>query len=140
MTAEQNQSTFARFAEIWNTGNTAGLEDCVADSYVRHDPGLPMEVRGPEALRQLMAMYRSAIPDLTFDVVLSLADGDYIGVVLLARGTHQGELMGIAPTGRSLAVHTSDFFRFEDGKIVEQWAQVDNLGLLQQLGALPAPA
>jgi predicted ester cyclase len=82
-------------------------------------------------------MYRSAFPDLSFEVQETVTDGEWVAVRWTSTGTHEGELMGIEPTGKKTAVEGIELDRIEDGKIVESRVSWDALGLLQQLGAVP---
>ena len=139
MSVEENKALVRRWVDLWNTGNLDAVGEFVTPDYVRHDPNGP-EVRGPEAERQLVAMYLAAFPDLRFTVEHLLAEGDTVLARLTARGTHRGELLGIPPTGKQVTVAVMDLFRLAGGKIAEQWVAMDALGLLQQLGAVPGPA
>ena len=85
-------------------------------------------------------MYRSAFPDLRFTIEDMIAEGDKVATCWRAAGTHQGELMGIAPTGKRVEVIGMIVSRFAGGKIVEDLEVMDTLGLLQQLGAIPEAA
>ena len=85
-------------------------------------------------------MYRAAYPDTRLAIGEMIAEGDLVAMTWTATGTHQGELMGIAPTGRSVTVTGMGVDRISGGQIVESWANYDALGMLAQLGAIPAPA
>ncbi len=139
MSPEAHKATIQRFAQIWNSGDLAALDDLVAAGYVRHDPGLPMPITGPDGLRQLIPLYRAAFPDLYFTAELLLAEGDLVAARWQVRGTQLGELLGIPATGKLIAIAATDIYRFADGKLIEQWVAVDNLGMLQQLGVAPTP-
>ena len=82
-------------------------------------------------------MYRAAFPDMHLTAEDMIAEADKVVQRLTARGTHQGELMDIPPTGRQITVTAIEIFRLAEGKIAEQWVALDNLGLLQQLGVIP---
>ena len=138
MATEEPKALIRRWVELWNAGDAAAIAAFVAPDYVRHDPNAP-EVRGPEAERQLVAMYRAAFPDLHFTVEHLVAEGDLVVARYTVRGTHRGELLGIPPTGAQVTLAAMELYRLADGKIAEQWVAMDALGLLQQLGALPAP-
>ncbi|MDQ4076676.1 MAG: ester cyclase [Chloroflexota bacterium] len=141
MTAEDLKMIVRRYAEeVWNQGAIDAVDRYIAGDYVRHDPGLPTEVHGPEGIERLVPMYRSAFPDIHFTAADILAEGDRVVVRWDVRGTHQGDLMGIPPTGREVRLTAIEIFRLANGKIAEQWVLVDNLGMLQQLGAFPPPA
>jgi steroid delta-isomerase-like uncharacterized protein len=115
-------------------GDLAAMETFVAPDYVRHDPGVPFEVRGPEGFRQLVAAYRAAFPDFHLDLLAATESGDYVGTYWHATGTQRGEFMGAPPSGRTFDVTALETFRFADGKIAEHWVVVDTALLLQQLG------
>lgn len=137
--AAEHKATIRQYAEeVWNQGNLAVIDTYIAPDYLRHDPGVPMEIRGPEGIKQLAMMYRSAFPDIHFTAEDLVAEGDRVVARWTVHGTHQGELMGIPPTGRQVTVTAIEIFRLANGKIAEQWVAVDNLGLLQQIGAIPA--
>ena len=138
MSMEDNKAVLDRYVEeVWIRGNLAAVDDYIATDYVRHDPGLPAPIRGPEGVRQLVHVYRTAFPDINFTVEMTIAEADKVAVLLGVRGTHLGELMGIPATGRPVAITAMEIFRFVSGKVVEQWVAVDNLGMLRQLGVMP---
>lgn len=92
--SEENKAIVRRWVEAFNEGNVDAVDELVTDSYVRHDPNSP-EVRGPEEEKQLIAMYRSAFPDLHFTVEDMVAEGDKVVIRVGIRATHKGELLGI---------------------------------------------
>ena len=138
MSTEENKALVHRWVELWNAGDVDAIGDLVAAAYVRHDPSAP-EVRGPEAQRQLVAMYLAAFPDLRFTVEDLIAADDRVTTRLTARATHRGELLGIPPTGNEVTIAAMETYRIAGGRIAEQWVVMDALGMLQQLGAIPAP-
>ena len=138
MSLEENKALVRRWVELWNAGDAAAIAELVTPDYVRHDSNGP-EVGGPAAERQLVEMYRTAFPDLHFTIEHLVAEGDLVVARLTVRGTHRGELLGVPPTGRPITLAAMDLYRIRDGKIAEQWVMLDALGLLQQLGAIPAP-
>ncbi len=138
MSPEANKNIIRRWVDVWHSKNVAAVTDCVTADYVRHDPNVP-EIRGIPAEQQLMTMFLTAFPDLHFTIEDLLAEGDTVVSRLTARGTHQGELFGIPPTNRHITISAVEIYRLADGKIAEQWAIMDTLGMLQQLGALPTP-
>ncbi len=128
------------FEEGWSKGNLDVVDECVGASYVGYDPAQPEPTRGIEALKQSIQGYRAAFPDLTFTIDEAYAAGaDHTVLRWTARGTQQGALLGISPTGRSASVVGLTLSRIEGGKIVEEHTNWDTLGLLQQLGAITAP-
>jgi steroid delta-isomerase-like uncharacterized protein len=138
MSAEENKAIIQQWVQTWNTANVAGIGQLVTSDYVRHDPNTP-EVRGPEAETQLVSMYLRAFPDLHFTVEDLIAAGDKVVARLTARGTQQGELFGVPPTGTQVALSVIEIYRLVGGRIAEQWVTMDALGLMQQLGVVPAP-
>src|SRR5205823_14624824 len=94
---------------------------------------------GIEGSKQFIAMYLTAFPDVHFTVEDIIAEGDKVVTRLTVRGTQQGAFMGIPATGKQTTSTGIDINRIVDGKSVEHWLEMDTLGLLQQLGAVPAP-
>jgi predicted ester cyclase len=95
----------------------------------------PGVAAGAEGVRQQFDAFRAAFPDFEATIHDQIAEGDKVVTRKVFRGTHEGELMGIAPTGRAVEIEVIDIVRVQDGRIVEHWNVVDRLGLLQQLGA-----
>jgi steroid delta-isomerase-like uncharacterized protein len=138
--SEQNKAIVRRYGEdFWGKGDLDAADELFADELVDHSPAVPDLAPGPAGQRQALAAYREAFPDLRVTNEDVLAEGDKVVLRWTARGTHQGDLMGIPPTGRLVTLKGIDILRIENGKIVERWAEYDNLGLLQQLGIVPAP-
>ena len=86
-----------------------------------------------------VAMLHTAFPDLHYTVENVLAEGELAAGHVTVRGTHQGEFLGIAPTGREVTWSETHVGRYENGKLVEHWGNSDDLGIMQQLGAVPEP-
>lgn len=128
------------FVEIFNKGNLAVAEELFAASYVAHDPANPSTVRGPDFVKQDATIYRTAFPDLQITIEEQIAEGDRVVTRWTARGTHRGELMGIAPTGKQMAITGISISRIAGGKGVEGWDNWDTLGMMQQLGVIPQMA
>jgi steroid delta-isomerase-like uncharacterized protein len=138
--AEENKAVVLRQEEeIFTRGNLDAAEEIYAPGYVGHDPSNPEDVMGPEAAKQAAADYRRAFPDLRVTVEDLIAEGDKVVARLRFSGTHLGELEGIAPTGRRVDCTGIVVSRMEGGKIAEDWANFDDLGLMRQLGAIPPP-
>ena len=103
--------------------------------------GYPPPVTEWGSLRSFYATFLSAFPDLTLSVHETVADGDVLAIRFSVAGTHNGDFMGVAATGRQIDVGGMTFMHFsEDDQVIERWNQLDDVGLLTQLGALPAPA
>lgn len=137
--AEANKAIAREYFEAFAGGDLDWLDGHVAPDFIRHDPGLPFEVRGPEGVRRLNSAFLTAFPDLRLDVEDVIGEGEKVLARLTIRGTHLGELMEIEPTGKEVEVGVLDLFRIADGKLAEHWAAIDNLGLMQQIGPFAEP-
>ena len=140
--SDQNKALSRRsFEEIWNQGNLAVINELVAPNATFHDPSVPGgKFIGPEGLTQFVQIYRGAFPDVQITVNDQVAEGDKVVTRWTATGTHRGQLMGIAPTGKHATVTGVDIDRYEAGKVVEAWASYDMHGMLEQLGVVPSLA
>ena len=125
--------------EVYGAGNLDVVDEIVSTGYVGHDSAIPEPLRGPGAVKQAAAGYRAAFPDLRLTIESQIAEDDVVVTRWTATGTHQGELFGIAPTGKQATVSGISIDRFSGGKVAESWTNWDTLGLLQQLGAVAAP-
>jgi steroid delta-isomerase-like uncharacterized protein len=134
---ERNEALMRRFyEELWSRGNLEAIPELVAEDFVDHQApaGQP---RGRERLADLVVAWRTAFPDMRETVEDLISDGDKVVGRFPMRGTHQGEFMGIAPTGRSVTMRRVDIVRIAGGKIAEFWYAEQMLELMQQLGAEP---
>jgi steroid delta-isomerase-like uncharacterized protein len=135
MSKEQNAAALAKFAEGVNTGNYDLFNDVVAPDSIDHDPA-PGQVPGPQGYRALFAEMRKAFPDMKVELAKLVADEDNVAFAYTFTGTHKGPLMGIPATGRKVKIRGMQISQFRDGKMVERWGSSDQLGILQQLGAM----
>jgi predicted ester cyclase len=119
-----------------STGYRELIDTYPADEFVGYASGIPEPHRGPEELKQTLAMFREGFPDLTSEILNSCSAGDMAAVHWVSRGTHEGEFMNIEPTGAQIEFEGMEFVRFEDGKIVESHVVWDALGVLGQLGVV----
>ena len=137
MSAEANKGVVRRFNEAmkqyWRTGNMSLFDEVLAPDFVQHWPGFPPDRQG---YLQMLQMFRAAFPDLEKRAEDMLADGDKVIDRVTVRGTHQGDFMGLPPTGKLMMVTEMHIARVAGGKIVERWGEWDQLGLLQQIGAI----
>lgn len=124
--------------ELFGMGNFELAHELIAPDAVGHDSARPEPAMGPDGVIESARGYRDAFPDLHLTANQVIADGDYVAVRWTARGTHKGDLFGIAPTGKETTVTGITMDRWADGKLAESWTNWDTLGLLQQLGAVPA--
>jgi len=125
--------------EVWSRGDLALVDEIVTADYVQHDPVLPDPIRGPEALKEAVATYRRGTPDLTKTVEGTFVDEPTVVVPYTATGTHDGEFLGVAPTGREIEVEGVFVSCVEGRKLAEGTDMWDAFGLFQQVGALPEP-
>jgi len=133
--AEKNKANIKRIIEeLYSQGDLRVTEQLYAANYTRHDPATPDVGTGVAAVKQVVNTYRTAFPDLTLTTQDLVAEGDKVLVRWSARGTHQGELQGAAPTGKRFEVTGLTLMQFADGQIVEEWTNWDTLGMFQQLG------
>ncbi len=138
--SEANKTISRRLTEeAFNQGKYDVIEELVAPTFVNHDPTTG-DTKGPQGTRELIEGYRSAFPDLKLTIEEQVAEGDLVATRWTARGTHKGELMGIAPTGKESTVTGMSIEKITNGKIVESWNNWDTLGMMRQLGAVPALA
>jgi steroid delta-isomerase-like uncharacterized protein len=124
------------FEEVCTVGNLDMINELVTADAVHLDRDAE-EYHGPTGVREWIAGYRSAFPDLRVTVQEQVAAGDTVASRWVTKGTHQGELWGIPPTGKSFAITGVTLDRFVDGRIAESKESWDAMGMLQQLGVLP---
>ena len=123
--------------ELWGQRNPEVLDEIIAPEFVLHDPSLPDLPKGPEGARQYYEMFVTAFPDIQVTNDKVIASGDHVAALWSARGTHDGNAMGIPPTGRQVTITGQALYRVSNGQIVEEWVHADMVGLLKQLGAIP---
>ena len=125
---------------VWRDRDLTIIDQLIAEEYVGHDPTQPGPIVGRDGFKQFVGMYQSAFEDATITIDDQIAEGDQVVTRWTGRGTHTGELMGIAPTGKEVTVSGLTVSRLAGGKIAEEWELMDALGMLVQLGAVPQPA
>ena len=137
MSTEENKAVLRRNCEeVFNKGDLAVADETIANNYVYHGSG-GQEFKGPEGFKQMVTMFRTAFPDFHMKIDDMVAVGDKMAHRLTGRGTHKGDFMGIAPTGKQVTVSAITISRFAGGKEVEAWSSMDMLTLYQQLGVSP---
>jgi steroid delta-isomerase-like uncharacterized protein len=135
---EENKRLAARpHEEVFNQGNLDAADEIFSADYVQHESHLPPLPPGPEGVKRLASLLRAAFPDLHLTLNDTIAEGDKVTHRWTFQGTHQGEFNGIPATGRRVVIAGIDIWRIVDGKLVENQQVVDNLSLLEQLGAIP---
>ena len=121
---------------IWNAGDYASVSDFVTSDFLSHGSHRGKDIRGVAGVAHFFSTLRMSFPDLNFEIVEQIAEGDKVATRWRATGTHSADFLGIPPTGRSVTSTGIEIERLAGGKVVESWAHWDELGLLQQLGAL----
>jgi steroid delta-isomerase-like uncharacterized protein len=137
--SDANKAIMTRlYEEVISQGDLELLDELVSPDLVNHSvpPGLPP---GIEGFRQQVSMIHGGMPDLRTDVDDMIAEGDQVVTRWTGTGTHQGELMGVAPTGKTITVSGVGIHRIAAGKVVEHRDFFDQLDFMQQLGAIPRP-
>ena len=137
MSAE-NKSVIRRWIDAINRGDLEAGAQLMDANYIRHLPGL--ESRGPEGFKEVAAMFLTGFPDLKLTIEDLIAEGDRIVVRFTARGTHLGTFAGIPPTNRPITVPAIMVNQISNGKMIESWEVLDQLGLFLALGSFPPAA
>jgi steroid delta-isomerase-like uncharacterized protein len=136
--SEQNKAIVRRlFEEFWNKGNLSVADELFAPNYEHHDPSTPDFGRGPESEKKRATLYRTAFPGVRLTIEDTIAEGETVVARWSCRGTHKGDLSGIAPTGKQFTISGVTIARLANGKMAEGWVNWDALGLMQQLGVVP---
>jgi len=140
MSTEENKAIVRRVNnEVWSEGHLDVIDELIADDFVATVVGAPEQIRGPQGFREFVVMYRTAFPDLRITVDEQFAEGETVITRWTATGTNEGELMGMPATGKQVTTAGININRISGGKLVEGWGLFDQLGLLQQIGAVPVP-
>jgi steroid delta-isomerase-like uncharacterized protein len=137
MAADKQNAAVDEWIQAWNTHDVGAAITLVAGDYKRRQPGAP-DIDGPDAQRAYMEMIFNAFPDIHVEELHRVADGDLVAIRAILTGTHRGELSGIPATGATVRFEAQELYRVRDGKIAEQFVLLDTLGLMQQLGVIPA--
>jgi len=140
MSTEENKTVARRLVEeVINTGKLEDAAQYFIPNYVDHatPPGIPP---GLDGFKAFFAAFRAAFPDLHYTIEDNIAEGDRVVQRATASGTMKGDFLGMPATGKNATWAEIHIVRVKDGKIVEHWASVDQLGMLQQLGLVPVPA
>lgn len=138
MTNEPLKHLIRRYAdEVWNQADPAALADFVTPDVLYHDAAEALPIRGIDALRAFVAGHLEQTPDLRVELQEVLADGELAASRYVLTGRHVNPFMGIAPTGKALAVPGMNLYRVRDGKFCEIWADWNVMALMVQMGAGP---
>ena len=139
MASEESKANMRRIPlEIFNQGNLAVVDEVVAPDYIEHalPSGFPS---GLEGLKVFVSAVRAAFPDYHYTIDDEVTEGDTVVQRLTARGTMTGGFMGMPATGKSASWTEIHIARVANGKLTEHWANIDQLGMLHQLGVIPIP-
>jgi len=135
----QNEAIVQRWwQELWNGGDLAVADEIVAPGFTDHDPASPWVPPGIDGCKTLVTSYRTVFPDIHFTIEQQVAAENTVVSHWRCRGTHRGELMGTAPTGKEIDVEGISILHLENGKIRHQTTIWDALGMMQQIGAVSA--
>jgi steroid delta-isomerase-like uncharacterized protein len=138
MSPEENKAVVRRFVEeVFNQGNLAAVDRFLAAEY-RDANALPGQEPGREGAKRAFSLYQEVFPDLRYTIEEMIAEGDTVVTRVTFRGTHRGAFLGIPPTNRQVSVPAVHITRLVEGTIREHWSLMDDLGLMQQLGVVPA--
>ncbi len=138
MSPEENKALGRRIVDAINVGNSAALDEVFAPGYVDRNP-FPGATPDREGFKQGLTKFRLAFPDFRYTIDDEIAVGDRLVHRLTARGTQKGEFLGVPATGKEATWSEIHIGRIADGKVVEHWGTVDQMGMAQQLGLVSAP-
>jgi len=138
MERDENEVAVRRWFQAFNDGDLEAEAAARGDDFVAHVPGMPMPLDGDE-WRQFIMMFYVGFPDMQLVVEDVVSQGDRVAVRWTFHGTHHGEFFGNPPTGMPVTMSAIEINRLVDGKIAEHWVALDQLSMLQQVGAIPAP-
>lgn len=137
--SEENKAIHRRvWEEFRGQGKMELADELLAPDFVDHDPNNPEDYRTPEGAKEELVGYRTAFPDMSVTVSEQEAEGDKVTTSWTVTGTHDGDLMGIAPTGKKVEINGKTVARIEGDKVAEEWHEWDQADLLRQVGANPA--
>jgi predicted ester cyclase len=138
MATSENLAVVRRMLDVMISGNTAELAQIVAPNWTNHDPSLP-PLQGLEGAKQLATMWLSAFPDMKFTIEDSISEGEKVALRFRLVGKNTGAFMNMPATGKSVDITATGLFRVVNGKLTDNWVNIDALGLMQQLGFVPVP-
>ena len=138
-TIQQNKNAVTAFIDaLFTKGDLGAVDEYLSEDFVNHDP--PLDVTADrEGMRTAGAMFRAAFPDWLSDTGILVGEGDLVVEHFTASGTQQGELFGVPASGRTVTLPGINIWRLRDGRIVERWGRLDELGMLRQLGLVNLP-
>ena len=138
MATEDSAGVVRRWFQAFNDRDLQAEAAARAADFIAHVPGMPDPLDG-QGWQQFIATFVGGFPDMHLAVEDVVAAGDRVAVRWTFHGTHRGEFLGIAPTGKQVTMSAVEINRVEAGKVAEHWVELDRFGLLKQLGAVPSP-
>lgn len=141
MSSEENKELIQRYFEALDDNQTSDwsiLDEYIAEDFIAHNPPVPGVTLDREGMKQAAEIFRVATPG-RHEIRMQVAEGDLVVSLIVGRGVHAGELLGIPATNKEVETEGIAIHRARDGKIVEYWAVTDIARVLQQVGALPGP-
>jgi predicted ester cyclase len=134
---EEMKSVTRRIEDLWNTGNLAVADEIYSPALVNHAPYAP-DFKDFQSCKQCVSAVRAGMPDFTVKIEDAIAEGDKLVCRWVARGSHTGDFFGIPPSNNKVEWTGMTLYRMDSGKIVEAWWNEDMLGLMKQIGVIPA--
>jgi steroid delta-isomerase-like uncharacterized protein len=138
MSLEDNKAVARQFYRMLETGDVSMADEVVATDYVNHN-AVPGQKPGLEGYKDIVRAVRTGLPDIQYTIEDQVAEGDKVVTRYTAEGTHRGEFLGVAATGKPITMTALVLQRVVDGKIQESWLELDMLSVLRQMGAIPSP-
>ena len=136
MSSAENLAAVRRMFDVLIKGNIDDLAQIVTPDWTNHDPNLP-PLQGLEGAKQLVGMWHTAFPDMKLAIEDSLSEGDKVAIRFRFTGKNTGAFMNMPATGKSVDGTGTGIFRVVNGKLTDNWVNIDALGLMQQLGFVP---
>ena len=137
-TLQNKQLVEQMFSDVMNNRRFDRISDIIAPNYMNHS--MPMPQPGPEGMAAILKMFEDGFPDMKITLDTVIAEGETVATRGYWTGTHRGAFMGIPATGKKVNIGFMDFWKFENGKATENWVQMDNMAIMQQLGVIEQPA
>ena len=135
----KNKEAIQKVNDAFNTGNTEGLENYVAENMIEHQQDPMIKTTGLAGLKDMIKIFRGAYPDMKYTVLGTWAEGDVVIMHFNLKGTNSGAMGEMSPTNKSIDVNGVDIVRFENGKGVEHWGYMEEGKMMTQLGMMPSP-
>jgi predicted ester cyclase len=136
---EKNRMSVQKVVDAFNTGNTDSLGNYVSENMIEHQVDPNIKSKGLAGLKEAVALYRTAFPDLKMTVIATVAEGDMVVSHMNLKGTNSGPMGSMPATNKSVDVNGVDIVRFADGKGVEHWGYSEEGKMMMQLGLMPPP-